>query len=70
LAAPDFFEGDMADIQCRTWRSEEREVKDTEAFKNWPRFDGAATWSKLSPEQQAETEGGNAGQVDGGADGR
>jgi hypothetical protein len=26
----------------------------TEIFKDWPRFDGAAAWSKLSPEQQAE----------------
>jgi hypothetical protein len=26
----------------------------TEFFKNWPRFDGAEAWSKLSPEQQAE----------------
>ena len=25
----------------------------TELFKNWPRFDGAATWLTLTPEQQA-----------------
>jgi hypothetical protein len=26
----------------------------SEIFKDWPRFDGLATWPKLSPEEQAE----------------
>lgn len=26
----------------------------SEVFKDWPRFNGAATWSTLTPEQQAE----------------
>jgi len=26
----------------------------SEIFRNWPRFDGAAAWARLTPEQQAE----------------